>query len=75
MYRAMSDTTDKRLERLEESLAHSEMTIGHLSDELAKQWQVIDRQNRIISEIREKVDGLEADQPDAPEAHQPPPHY
>jgi len=71
----MSDATEKRLERLEENLAHSEMTISHLSDELAKQWQIIERQNRTISEIREKVDGLEADLPDAPEAHQPPPHY
>jgi len=71
----MSETTDKRLERLEENLAHSEMTVSQLSDELAKQWQIIERQNRIISEIREKVDGLEADQPDAPEANQPPPHY
>ena len=71
----MSETTENRLDRLEETLAHSEQMVSTLSDELAKQWQVIDRQSRIIADLREKIDGLEADLPDAPNAHQPPPHY
>jgi len=71
----MSDTTDSRLDRLEQNLAHSELIVSSLSDELAKQWQVIDRQGRVIADLKEKVDGLEADLPGLPNAHQPPPHY
>lgn len=71
----MSETTDQRIDRLEESLAHSELTVSHLSDEVAKQWRVIDRQTRALAEMKEKVDGLEANGPDAPAADQPPPHY
>ena len=71
----MSDTIENRLNRLEESLAHNEMMDNDLSDEVAKQWRVIERQNRLIAELKEKIDGLEADMPTNPDGHQPPPHY
>jgi len=75
MVKIMTETTDTRLHRLEEALAHSEMTLSALNDELTKQWQIIDRQTRRIAELEEKIGGLEAGFPDVPPAHQPPPHY
>ena len=71
----MTDTIETRLNRLEENQAHGDLTLANLSDELAKQWQIIDRQNRTIAELKEKFEGLEAELPAAPNAHQPPPHY
>ncbi len=71
----MSETTDRRLDRLEENQAHGDVTLATLSDELAKQWQVIERQNRVIAELKEKIESLEAAGPESPEGHRPPPHY
>ncbi|HER26816.1 MAG TPA: SlyX family protein [Rhodospirillales bacterium] len=71
----MTDSIEKRLDRLEESAAHNDLTDSALSDEVAKQWRVIDSQAREIARLKEKIEGLEADLPGAPDAHQPPPHY
>jgi len=70
----MSDEMQQRITQLEETVAHQELTIADLSDELSKQWQTIDRLNRIIEEIREKMDTMVLDGP-APAADEAPPHY
>lgn len=71
----MTETTESRLDRLEESLAHNDMTDSQLSDQLAKQWQVIDRLTHRLAELEEKMESLEAGPLPAPPADQPPPHY
>ncbi len=71
----MNNTIESRLDRLEESLAHNEIMSNELSDQLAEQWRLIERQNRLIAELKEKIDNLEADSPVPANGHQPPPHY
>lgn len=71
----MGDDLPGRIDQLEEALAHQEVMTHDLSDELAKQWQIIERLTRHIKGLEEKmvtiltaVDGPESGDP-------PPPHY
>ena len=71
----MTDDTTARIDKLEEMLAHQEQVINDLSDELAKQWQTIERLTRRIKELEEKV-ATRIAAADAPESGDPPPpHY
>lgn len=71
----MSDDLATRINQLEEALAHHEVLVHDLSDEMAKQWQTIEAMARRIKELEEKI----ASQIPAGEAPQsgepPPPHY
>jgi SlyX protein len=71
----MGDDLPRRIDQLEEALAHQEVLTHDLSDELAKQWQTIERLSHHIKGLEEKmgtiitaVDGPESEDP-------PPPHY
>jgi len=71
----MSEELTGRVNQLEESLAHHQSLVQDLSDELAKQWQTIERLNRHIKELEDKIETLGA-AVDAPETSEPPPpHY
>ena len=71
----MSEEQSGRINQLEEALAHQEVMSHDLSDELAKQWQTIERLTRRIKELEEKVAPRIA-AADAPESGDPPPpHY
>lgn len=71
----MSDEVARRIDQLEEALAHHEVMVHDLSDELAKQWQTIERMTRKIGELEEKiasqVPAMASDEAGDP----PPPHY
>lgn len=71
----MSDDPAGRINQLEEALAHHEAMVHDLSDELAKQWQAMERMARRMKELEEKIATLNpaADAPGADEP--PPPHY
>ncbi len=71
----MSIDLNERITQLEEVLAHHQAMVGDLSDELAKQWQTIERMGRKIQELEEKIESLRpaSESPDA--GDQPPPHY
>jgi len=65
-----------RINQLEEALAHQEAMAHDLSDEMAKQWQTIERMTRRIKELEEKVASQNPAPAEAPESGEPPPpHY
>ncbi|MBT3238477.1 MAG: SlyX family protein [Rhodospirillaceae bacterium] len=70
----MSETTDERLNRLEEAFAHQDTIIGDLSDEIAKQWKTLEALVRKMAELEEKLEGVEDAMP-TPAADVKPPHY
>ncbi len=72
----MTDDPGIRINQLEEALAHQEVMVHDLSDELAKQWNAIEGMARKIKELEEKVASqapAPSEQPGAGEP--PPPHY
>lgn len=71
----MSDEQTQRIDRLEEALAHHEVTVHDLSDEIAKQWQTIERLTRHVKELEEKLENLRTASGDPNSGDQPPPHY
>ena len=72
----MTDDPGDRINQLEEALAHQEVMVHDLSDELAKQWHAIERMTHKIKELEEKVASHAPAQSDAPGAGEPPPpHY
>jgi len=71
---ADEDRTRHRVDALEEALAHSESTVQDLSDELAKQWKMIEGLVRKIAELEDKIEALSMAMP-APPGDAPPPHY
>lgn len=71
----MSKELRERMDSLETAFAHHEVLVGDLSDELAKQWQVIERMRRRIQELEEKIDSLGDAAVEASASEPPPPHY
>jgi len=71
----MSDEPARRIDGLEEALAHHEAMVHDLSDELAKQWRTIEVLSRRLKEMEEKIATL-GPPADAPGPNDPPPpHY
>lgn len=70
----MSDELQGRLNNLEETFAHHEALVHDLSDELAKQWQVIEKMTRHIQILEEKIETMRVAE-EAPSGSEPPPHY
>lgn len=62
-----------RLVTLEELVAHQSQQIEELSDQLAKQWKVIDRLTHKLDDLSDHYSGLD-DQVGVPAATKPP-HY
>ena len=71
----MSDEQPRRIQQLEESLAHQEAMIQDLSVQLTQQWQTIEKINRRMQELEEKIEEQSLSQ-DVPQSGEPPPpHY
>jgi SlyX protein len=71
----MTDDTTARIDKLEEMLAHQEQVINDLSDELAKQWQTIERMTRKAKHLEEKVESMKSVAASPGGGEPPPPHY
>jgi uncharacterized coiled-coil protein SlyX len=71
----MSDDQSGRINQLEEALAHQEIMVQDLSDQLTQQWQTIEKINQRMKELEEKIEeqSLSLDAPQLGEP--PPPHY
>ena len=71
----MSDEQPRRIQKLEEALAHQEAMVQDLSVQLTQQWQTIERINRRMQELEEKIEEQSLSQ-DVPQSGEPPPpHY
>ena len=71
----MSDEQPRRIQQLEEALAHQEAMVQDLSVQLTQQWQTIEKINRRIQELEEKIEEQSLSQ-DVPQSGEPPPpHY
>ena len=73
----MEDTTGAlpaRLTELEELAAHQAHTIDELSAEIASQWQVIDKLQRTLEQLKERFSAIEEASLEAPAITRPP-HY
>lgn len=64
---------ENRIVKLEELVAHQTQQIEDLSDQLAKQWNTIDKLSRTLDDLSEHYADLE-EQMGAPAATKPP-HY
>ena len=69
----MTDTS--RLDALEIRIAHQDATIEELNAAVTEQWKLIDRLERRIAALNERVAEAEASAGSAPAANKPPPHY
>ena len=65
---------EERLIELETRLAHQEETIAELSDIAAKQWETIDRLERTIGRLDDRLRAIQ-EKPLGPGEEPPPPHY
>ena len=69
---------DARLDALEIRIAHQDATIDELNTTVTQQWKQIDRLERQLKLLRERVEDVEdnaASGTTAPPANKPPPHY
>jgi uncharacterized coiled-coil protein SlyX len=71
----MSDEQPRRIQQLEEALAHQEAMVQDLSVQLTQQWQTIEKINRRMQELEEKIEGESLSQDVLQSGEPPPPHY
>jgi uncharacterized coiled-coil protein SlyX len=71
----MSDEQSRRIKLLEETLAHEEAIVQDLSVQLTQQWQTIERINRRLQELEEKIEEQSLSQDVPQPGEPPPPHY
>jgi uncharacterized coiled-coil protein SlyX len=71
----MSDEQPRRIQQLEESLAHQESMVQDLSVQLTQQWQTIEKINRRMQELEEKIEEQSISQDVQQSSEPPPPHY
>lgn len=64
-----------RIDELEIRIAHQEQTIEDLNAAITAQWKIIDKLERQVSRLTDRVAEAESSIGDASPAHQPPPHY
>ena len=69
----MTDTS--RIDELEIRMAHQEQTIEDLNGAITAQWKIIDRLERQVSRLTDRLAEAEGAMGEAPPVHQPPPHY
>lgn len=71
----MAEETRARLEALETRNAYQEATIQDLSAQIYQQQQQIDRLERALESLAEKVKGLATGEAAPLPEHERPPHY
>ena len=69
----MTDTSEERLQKLEELFAHQSAEIETLSDTVRQQWQDIDILKKAVMRQRDRITELEEQGPG--HENTPPPHY
>lgn len=74
---AMPDTpsTSSRLDELEIRIAHQDQTIEDLNDAITAQWKLIERLERQVLRLAERVADSEQASGEAAPVNRPPPHY
>lgn len=68
------DTDQDRLTKLEETVAHQARVIEELSDQLTKQWTVVEQTRMKLDRLVERFLSLEEQALEAPAITRPP-HY
>jgi uncharacterized coiled-coil protein SlyX len=71
----MSDEQPRRIQQLEEALAHQEAMVQDLSVQLTQQWQTIEKINRRMQELEEKIEEESLSQDVLQSGEPAPPHY
>ena len=71
----MDDPLDTRLIALESRLAHHERMVEELSELVAGQAALLDRQGAEIRRLKERLRDLEAGWDGSSQDEKPPPHY
>lgn len=64
----------KRINALEETVAHQSKTIDELSDQITEQWKVIEQTRAKLDRLTERFLSLEEQSLEAPAITRPP-HY
>ena len=70
----MTDTTS-RLDELEMRAAHQEQTIEDLNTAITEQWKIIERMERQLAALRDRVADAELSAGEAAHVDRPPPHW
>ena len=68
------DDKQQRLDKMESGLSHQDLAIQALSDNAARQWEVIEQLEAALQRLEDKVKSLESGSSSEP-ADEPPPHY
>ena len=68
-------TDTSRLDELEIRIAHQDQTIEDLNDAITAQWKLIERLERQVARLAERVADSEQSSGDAAPVNRPPPHY
>ena len=73
----MLDTSDtsSRLDELEMRVVHQDQTIEDLNAAITAQWKLIERLERQMARLAERVADSERSTGDAAPVDRPPPHY
>tara|TARA_R110000796_G_scaffold32150_1_gene84480 strand:+ start:1625 stop:1834 length:210 start_codon:yes stop_codon:yes gene_type:complete len=69
----MTDTS--RLDELEMRVVHQDQTIEDLNAAITAQWKLIERLERQVARLAERLADSERSTGDAAPVDQPPPHY
>ena len=75
--RSMTDTpsTSARLDELEMRVVHQDQTIEDLNAAITAQWKLIERLERQVARLAERVADAEQSAGQAAPVDRPPPHY
>jgi uncharacterized coiled-coil protein SlyX len=68
------DDKQQRLDKMESDLSHQDLTIQALSDNAARQWEIIEQLETALRRLEDRVKSLESGTSPEP-ADAPPPHY
>jgi len=74
----MTDSTSPdsaRLDELEMRVVHQDQTIEDLNEAITAQWKLIDRLERQVQHLAERVADAEQSAGQAAPVDRPPPHY
>lgn len=71
----MSEDLERRVQTLEEMLAHRDSELQDLSDMVTQQWKRIEALERELDRTKDRVISLEDSAGEAPAANQKPPHW
>ena len=66
---------DERMNRLEERLAHHEMTVQELSDAMFEQQQRMDRLEALVKEMIDRLQSMSERGDGGTQVDEKPPHY